>query len=262
LRYNFYIYPATHFAASTNNTSTNLPAMGQRLRLKSAFVIPTNWTSEEKAVLSGLKKYGAMVADNGSVFSISVTPDDRWPSNCFNDLTTISVTNFEVIQTTGANKGPRSPGAPVANAGPDQTVVFGQPAQLAGVVIFSNPPPVIQWKAYSGPGAVVFGNAAQTNTMANFSAPGTYTLEFSANDGTHAVAYDALVVAVTSIIQVSLKRAGTNVNVRWVGGTAPYVVQRTGTLPAVSWSDLVTTSTNTASLPLTNTTGFFRVRSQ
>ena len=78
-------------------------------------------------MLLGLKKYGAMVADNGNYFSISVTPDDRWPPGCFNHLTSISTTNFEVIQTTGTNEGPRSPGAPAANAGPDQTVLFGQP---------------------------------------------------------------------------------------------------------------------------------------
>src|ERR1039458_9860153 len=166
--YGHYIYPATHFAAPTNNTSTTLPAMGQRLRLKTGFVIPTNWTTEAKAVSLGLKKYGAMVADNGSVFSISVTPDNRWPANCFSNLTSISITNFEVIQTTATNEGPRSAGAPVAYAGPDQTVVFGHAATLAGAVSFSNAPPVIQWKTYSGPGAVTFGNAAQTNTTANF----------------------------------------------------------------------------------------------
>jgi len=47
------------------------------------------------------------VADNGNVFSISVTPDDRWPVKCFDHLRNISVTNFEVIQTTGPNEGPR-----------------------------------------------------------------------------------------------------------------------------------------------------------
>ena len=193
-RYNTYIYPATHYAAPSGNTSTNLPPMGQRLRLKAAFVIPASWTKEEKAVLLGLKKYGAMVADNGNYFSISVTPDDRWPADCFDDLTSISITNFEVIQTTGTNGGPRSAGAPVANAGPDQTVVFGQPAQLAGVVSFSNTPPVIRWKTNSGPGTVTFGNAAQTNTTATFSTPGIYTLELSADDGVHAVAYDAVVI--------------------------------------------------------------------
>ena len=34
------------------------PAMGQRVRLKSSFVIPANWTTQEKAVLLALKKYG------------------------------------------------------------------------------------------------------------------------------------------------------------------------------------------------------------
>ena len=109
-RYQHFIYPATHYAAPRANNSPNLPAMGQRLRLKSAFVIPENWTKEEKAVLRGLKKYGALVADNGNVFSISVTPDDRWPAKCFDRLQTISITNFEVIQTTGPNEGLRSAG--------------------------------------------------------------------------------------------------------------------------------------------------------
>ena len=115
-RYNYFIYPATHFAAPPANTDPNLPAMGQRLRLKSVFVIPANWTKEEKAVLLGLKKYGALVADNGSVCSISVTPDDRWPLGCFKHLHSISLTNFEVIQTTGPNDEPRSVGAPGAKA--------------------------------------------------------------------------------------------------------------------------------------------------
>ncbi len=53
--YGSYIYPATHYAAPSSNTNANLPAMGQRLRLKAAFVIPDSWTMEEKAVLPGLK---------------------------------------------------------------------------------------------------------------------------------------------------------------------------------------------------------------
>ena len=256
-----HLYPATHDASSTPATQTNVPAMGQRVRLKAGYVIPANWTTEEKAVLLGLKKYGALVADNGNYFSISVTPDDRWPANCFNHLTSIGVTNFEVIQTTGTNEGPRSAGAPSANAGPDQTVVFGQAATLAGAVNFSNAPPVIFWKNYSGPGTVTFGNAAQTNTTATFSAPGIYTLELGADDGVHAVAYDAVVINVTNVINVSIARAGTNVNVSWSGGVAPYVVQRTGALPP-TWSDLVTTSFNSTNFPITNTAGFFRVKGQ
>jgi len=255
-----YIYPATHYASSITNT--NYPAMGQRLRLKAGFVIPSGWTKEEKAVLLGLKKYGAMVADNGNYFSISVTPDNRWPANCFSDLTGISATNFEVIQTTGLTGGPRSPGAPVANAGPDQTVPPGVTVPLPGIVIFSNSTPVIQWKVYSGPGTVAFGNAAQTSTTATFSVPGIYTLELSADDSVHAVAYDAAVFTVTNGIGVSISRIGTNVNLSWSGGTAPFAVQRTGALPAGSWSDVVTTSLQNASIPMTNTTAFFRVKGQ
>jgi hypothetical protein len=261
-RYNTYIYPATHYAAPSGNTSTNLPCMGQRLRLKAGFVIPSGWTKEEKAVLLGLKKYGAMVADNGNYFSISVTPDDRWPANCFNHLTSISATNFEVIQTTGPVEGPRSPGAPVANAGPDQTVPVGVPVTLPGVVTFSNTPPVISWKQYSGPGTVAFGNAAQTNTTATFSAPGVYTLELSAADGVHVVAYDAAAYTATSGINLSIAPAGTNVILSWTGGTAPFVVQETGTLPAGSWSTVVTTNAQSVSLPMTNSTEFFRIQGQ
>jgi hypothetical protein len=256
------IYPATH--SITGYTGTNYPAMGQRLRLKASYVIPANWTKEEKALLLGLKKYGAMVADlSSSFFSISITPDDRWPPNAFSDIssTGLGITNFEVIQSTSTNEGPRSAGAPVANAGVDQTVAFGQAAQLAGVVSFSNAP-VIQWKLYSGPGTVTFGDATQTNTTASFSAPGIYTLELSADDSVHAVAYDAVVITVTNGISVSIALTGTNVNLSWMGGSPPYVVQWTGTLPANSWSDLMTTSANSTDIPITNTGGFFRVQGQ
>src|SRR6476620_8462784 len=104
-----YIYPATHYASSIAATSTNYPAMGQRLRLKANFAIPSGWTTEEKAVLLAMKKYGAIVADNGNFFSVSVCPDDRFSSNAFSHLSTIDINNFEVIQTTGPTEGPRSP---------------------------------------------------------------------------------------------------------------------------------------------------------
>jgi len=238
--------------------------MGQRLRLKASYVITNSWTKEEKALLLGLKKYGAMVSDNSSsFFSISITPDDRWGTKLDHIINgSIGITNFEVVQTTATNEGPRSAGAPVADAGPDQTVMPGQTAQLKGAIDFSNASPVVQWKVYSGPGTVTFGNAAQTNTTASFSAPGTYTLELSADDNVHAVAYDAVVITVTDVITVAIARSGTNVNLSWTGGVAPYVVQRAGTVLAATWSDLVTTSGNSANLPITNMTGFFRVKGQ
>ena len=259
-RYGTYQYPATHYAAPSTNTSANLPMMGQRVRLKSSYTINTNWTKQEKAVLLGLKKYGALVADNGGFFSISVTPDDRWPGGCFDHLTTIGVTNFEVVQATGATEGPRSAGAPSASAGNDQSAAPGVPLQLQGVVTFSNPPPAIQWKLYSGPGTVTFGNAAQTNTTATFNAPGIYTLMLSADDGVHAVAYDAVVITVASGILLNATPAGTNLNLSWSGGVAPFVVERSTNLSLVSWSPCATTAVQNASFPITGGSGFFRVR--
>ena len=128
-----YIYPATHYASTTPATQTNVPAMGQRLRLKSSFVIPPTWTKEEKAILLALKKYGAIVADNGNFFSISVTPDDRWPANAFSHLSTVGITNFEVIQTTGPTEGPRSAGRAAGQRRSRSISRVRRPARLAGM---------------------------------------------------------------------------------------------------------------------------------
>lgn len=260
-----HIYPATHDAGSVAATQINYPAMGQRLRLKAAFVIPAGWSKEEKALALGLKKYGAMVSDNSSsFFSISITPDDRWPANAWNDINSggLAVTNFEVIQTTGTNEGPRSAGAPIANAGPDQAISIFQTAQLQGAVNFSNSSPTILWREYSGPGTVNFANAALTNSTTTFSAPGIYTLELSADDGVHAVAYDAVIITVTNAIRLGIARTGASVNFAWTGGTPPFVLQRTDTLLPGSWNNVATTSLQTASALITNASGYFRVRGQ
>jgi hypothetical protein len=257
-----YIYPATHWASSTAASQTNVPAMGQRVRLKSSFVISNSWATEEKAILKALKKYGAIVADNGNFFSISITPDDRWPANAFNHISSIGITNFEVIQTTSATGGPRSPGAPVAYAGPDQSAAPGVPINLNGFVNYSTNTTVIQWKLYSGPGTVTFGNAAQTNTTATFSAGGTYTLMLSADDSVHAVAYDAVVFTVTPGIALTMSRVGTNLALNWSGASPPYVVEKSSALPATSWQTVLTTNGQSASVPIAGASGFFRVRGQ
>ncbi len=254
-----YIYPATHYASTL--TGANYPAMGQRVRLKSSFAIPPAWTKQEKAILVALKKYGALVADNGGFFSISVTPDDRWPPGCFDHLSTVGITNFEVIQTTGPTGGPRSPGAPSANAGTDISTFVGVPLQLRGFVSFTNTiPTTIQWKRYSGPTNVTFISASQTNTTATFSAPGVYTLMLSASNGVHAVAYNAVVVSVGQTIIASAVKTGSNLNLSWSGGSPPFVVERMTTLPSSGWSPALTTGVQNASVPILPGSAFFRIK--
>lgn len=192
-----YLYPATHYASS--DTSPNRPAMDQRLRLSSSFVIPPAWSTEEKAVLNALKKYGALVADNGGFFSLSVAPDHRWSSSAFSHLSSVSVTNFEVIQGTGPSEGPRAPGAPRVEVGPDRVVPIETVVDLSAQVFYTNAPPLTYvWKLYAGPASVTFSVTNQVATTATFHAPGDYTLMFSANDGVHAVAYDAVAITVSA----------------------------------------------------------------
>ena len=191
-----YIYPANHYASSIPATSINYPAMGQRFRLKASFVVPATWTIEEKAVCYALQKYGALVADNsGGFFSISVCPDDRFSSVAFNHLSTIDVNNFEVIQTTGPTEGPRSAGAPTADAGADQNISTLS-TTLNGTIVDPSGSATILWELYSGPAPVIFANPSAATTTVTFTQNGTYTFELSADDGVHAVAYDAMIVNV------------------------------------------------------------------
>lgn len=205
-----YIYPATHNASVGNTTDPNIPAMGQRLRLKAGFNVPANWTKEEKAVCAALKKYGAIVADNGGFFSVSVCPDNRFPEGCFNNLSSIGIGNFEVVQTTGPNEGPRSPGGPVANAGADFVAGLGAETPLNGSFSGTG---TAQWKVLSGPGTVMFSNASAANTTATFSKSGRYLLALGVSNGVHAVSYD--VVAVEVMLAVSLARDGSDLLVRF-----------------------------------------------
>jgi len=223
-----YIYPATHRASDPQTTDPHVPAMGQRLRLRASFAIPSNWTIQEKAVALGLKKYGAFVADNGNFFSISITPDNRYPSGCFNRLRNLLVSDFEVVQTTGPTEGPRSAGAPAANAGPDLSITAGGSANLNGVVT-STLAATVEWKLYSGPAAVTFGNASQAITTASFPVPGIYTLMLSAKNGVHTPAYD--VVKVEVILPVSATRVGNDIHISFPSVSGHnYRVERSGDL--------------------------------
>jgi hypothetical protein len=93
-----YLHPATHFASS--NTSASLPPMGLRLRLKASYDI-SSFTGAAKVVLVALKKYGMIVADNGSNWYISGAPHASWNDGNLNTLKQVPGTAFEVVKPTG-----------------------------------------------------------------------------------------------------------------------------------------------------------------
>jgi hypothetical protein len=92
-----YIYPARHFASS--NTDPDLPAMGQRLRLKAGFDT-SGYPRQARVVLNALKRYGMIVADNGSDWYISGAPSKGWDNDELNALKRVEGSNFEVVDTS------------------------------------------------------------------------------------------------------------------------------------------------------------------
>jgi hypothetical protein len=92
-----FIYPARHFASSL--TDPDLPAMGQRLRLKAGFDL-SGFPTQARAVLVALKRYGMIVADNGSSWYITGAPNKGWNNDDLHTLGKVKGSDFEVVDTT------------------------------------------------------------------------------------------------------------------------------------------------------------------
>jgi len=89
--------PASHWAG--NSTDPNAPPMGMRLRLKAGFNA-SSYSSANQVILAAMKKYGLILADNGSSMYISGAPDDRWDNNDLHNLGNLKASDFEVVQIT------------------------------------------------------------------------------------------------------------------------------------------------------------------
>jgi hypothetical protein len=90
-----YVAPARHFASSSTNP--NLPPMGMRVRLKASFDI-SGLSPAMQVILRALKKYGMLLADNGSDWYVSGAPDMRWSDDELNTLKSVKGSDFEVVQ--------------------------------------------------------------------------------------------------------------------------------------------------------------------
>jgi hypothetical protein len=91
-----YILPATHYASSS--TDPNRPPMGLRVRLKASFDI-SGYTPNVQVILRAMKKYGMIVADNGSNWYVSGAPDPRWDDDELRQLRNVKGHDFEVVDT-------------------------------------------------------------------------------------------------------------------------------------------------------------------
>jgi hypothetical protein len=91
-----YVWPARHFASDDEDPS--LPRMGERLRLKASVDI-SGMPRQARRVARAMKTYGLIVADNGSDWFISGTPDSRWDDDQLHALDVLSGGDFEVVDT-------------------------------------------------------------------------------------------------------------------------------------------------------------------
>jgi hypothetical protein len=92
-----FVYPARHFASEL--TDPDLPAMGQRLRLERGYDI-SRFPRQARIVLAGLKRYGMILADNGSPWFVSGVPHPRWRNDDLHTLRRVPGSAFEVVDTS------------------------------------------------------------------------------------------------------------------------------------------------------------------
>ncbi len=99
-----YVTPASHQAVpgqcpkgiTQANLRAQYPPMGLRMRLKGLYDISA-MSAQAKVVATAMKKYGLILADNGSDYYFQGDPNPGWDDNQLNDLKTIPGDAFEVI---------------------------------------------------------------------------------------------------------------------------------------------------------------------
>jgi hypothetical protein len=93
-----YIHPATHAAG---NSSTTLPPMGLRMRLKASFDT-SSFSGPTLVILTAMKKYGIILADNGSNWYISGESNEGWSAymdDLVSNLKKVHGSDFEAVNT-------------------------------------------------------------------------------------------------------------------------------------------------------------------
>ena len=92
-----HVWPARHHASSL--TGGQYPPMGQRFRLKTDYNI-SGYSPEIQVILTAMKTYGLILADNGSSWFISGAPDPRWDNDMLHEWDDIPGSAFEAVDVS------------------------------------------------------------------------------------------------------------------------------------------------------------------
>jgi hypothetical protein len=100
-----HIWPARHDASDL--TGSQYPPMGQRFRLKANFNI-SGYSPAAQVILVALKKYGMILADNGSAWYISGSPSESWDNDVLHELDAVVGSDFEAVDVSSLMVNPNS----------------------------------------------------------------------------------------------------------------------------------------------------------
>ena len=92
-----HIYPARHHAGE--GSSASLPPMGLRVRLKASVDI-SGFGTQARVILVALKRYGMILADNGSPWYVTGAPHANWDDDQLHDFHQLHGSDFEVVDTS------------------------------------------------------------------------------------------------------------------------------------------------------------------
>ena len=147
-----FVWPARHYASSL--TGTQYPRMGERFRLKASFDI-SPFPADVQVILRAMKKYGIMLADNGSAWYISGKPDARWNNDNLRTLQQLRGADFEAVDATVLRISPdsgeaRQNGVSVSVTPTSATVRAGRAQTFTATV--SGAPAGVTWSVNNIPG--------------------------------------------------------------------------------------------------------------
>ncbi len=129
----YFTAPATHAAGSQWGTDN---IIGMRIRLRADFDI-SGFSPTNQIILTAMKRYGMILADNGSDMFFQGTPDARWNDNDLNKLKSVPSSAFEVVQMDTLYDSETAPtgAAPVISSftATPSVIVKGQPVVLQSV---------------------------------------------------------------------------------------------------------------------------------
>ena len=163
--------PASHWAATSSDPTA--PPMGMRLRLKSSYDL-SGFSAQMQVILTAMKHYGLILADNGSSLFVTGVSDSRWGSD-LDSLKTVPAAAFEVVQMNPVYTKANYP----TGSAPTISSFTASPTHVAsgGSVTLSWNTSSTQYEIVSpGPGAV-----GGTSVIVNPTSTTTYTL-YSTNE--------------------------------------------------------------------------------